>query len=391
MKRYISSILIVVVMILSIGTYYAQVTSYASNLPKLTFKTIEGDETELESVLVSGMYEEGSSNESFRLESNQLKYEKERSYYENLLGYYDPNYNRLVKEYRSFMRGKAFIETYYEDQDNLTIVTMNGDDKNGKYSLNFIIDSLAKKNKEEKSFEIDVPEQAKYENIIVRDVQFVQSKLQILTQNDVKTDNEKDTDEIHLYTIDLAGKKVVADETLLSETFDSSNEGHFAMPSKVDRGMANHVFLLALVKGRYSEEGGFTEKKRESSLYAYHYDTKKLEKIKIPNEKDITFESVESDFSVDGETLYVTGWEEGMMHILTFDIDKQKVINDYKPGSVDFTEIKDGRIFAITADELLIVDAKTGKTLYRGKLVKDSHDQKKDKNYLIQLHDVIIK
>ena len=391
MKRYISSILIVVVSLFSIGTYYAQVTSYASNLPKLTFKTIEGNEKELQSVALEGYYEEGSLSEHFRVESNQLKYTKEQSYFENLFDFYDPNYKRLVKEYRSFMRGKEFIETYYEDRDNLTFVTMNVDYENRKFSSSFNIDSLEKKNKDEKSYEIDVPEQERYADITVRDIQFAQSKLQVITQNDVITKDEKDTVEIHHYTIDLAGQKIVSDETILSETFDSSNEGHFAMPSKVDRGMASHVFLLALVKGRYSEEEGFKEKKGESSLYAYHYDTKKLEKIKIPNEEMITFESVENDFSFDEENLYMTGWEEEMRRILTFDIDKQKVINDYKPGSVDFTEIKDGRIFAITADELLIADPKTGKTLYKGELVVDSNEQEKDKNHIIQLHDIYIK
>lgn len=113
-----------------------------------------------------------------------------------------------------------------------------------------------------------VPKQEKYEDITVMDVQFVQSKLQIITQNDVISNNEKNTDEIHLYTIDLAGKKIISDETLLSETFDSSNEGHFAMPSKVDEGKANNVLVLALVKGSYIEEEGFKEKKGESSLFA---------------------------------------------------------------------------------------------------------------------------
>lgn len=65
-----------------------------------------------------------------------------------------------------------------------------------------------------------VPKQEKYKDITVIDVQFVQSKLQIITQNDVISNNEKNTDEIHLYTIDLASKKIISDEPLLSETFD---------------------------------------------------------------------------------------------------------------------------------------------------------------------------
>ncbi|MGE7686719.1 hypothetical protein [Peribacillus simplex] len=36
-----------------------------------------------------------------------------------------------------------------------------------------------------------MPKQEKYEDITVMDVQFVQSKLQIITQNDVISNNEK--------------------------------------------------------------------------------------------------------------------------------------------------------------------------------------------------------
>lgn len=389
MKRYISSVLMVVVIVLSIGTYYVQVNSYASSLPKITFKTVEGDEKELNSIILNGYYEEGNVSEPFSIDSNKITYQREMSYYDQLVGYSMTNYKRLVKEYRSFMRGKEYVESYYEDKDNLTFVTTDIDYDNRKYASNFNIDILEKKNKEKKTFEIGVPDQEKYQNIAIRDVQFVQSKLQVITQNDVISNNEKDLDEIHLYTIDLAGKKIVSDDMLLSETFDSSNEGHFSTVSKAELGKANNVFVVGVVKGSYSEEGEFKEKKGESSIFAYHYDTKKLEKIKLPKEMDISYESVESDLSYDEENLYMRVWEEGNATIHTFNIDKQKTINVFKPESVDFTSIQGGRIFAVTRGELLIADAKTGKMLYKGELVINSDDEKK--NQIIQLHEVTIK
>ncbi|MFJ7746882.1 hypothetical protein [Peribacillus sp. NPDC097295] len=388
MKRYISSILIIVVSILSIGTYYAQVTSYASNLPELTFKTVEGDERELHSIILNGYYEEGNLSESFSVDSGKTTYQKERSFFERLDGHINPTFERLEKEYRSFMRGKQYFDTYYEDEDNLTFVTTKMNEDNSKFYPKFYIDSLEKKDKEVKSFEIDLPDQDKYDDIVIRDVQFAQSKLQIITQNDLMKNEGKV--EIHHYTIDLAGKKVVNDETILSETFDSSNQGHFAMPSKVD-GKPNNVFVIALVKGSYSEEGEFTEKVGASSLFSYHYDKKTLEKIKLPKDLAITYENMESYFSYDEENLYMTGLEEERSRIFTFDLEKQKLINEFNLNAVDFAEIKDGRIFVMTADELLIADALTGKTLYKAKLGLESDDQKKDKNPIIQLYDVYIK
>ena len=197
----------VVVILLSIGTYYVQVTSYASDLPEITFKTVEGNEKELNSIILNGYYEEGNVSEPFSIDSNRTTYQREMSYFDHIVGHNMPNYERLVKEYRSFMRGKEYVESYYEDKDNLTFVTTDIDYDNRKYASNFNIDILEKKSKEEKTFEIDVPDQEKYENIAIRDVQFVQSKLQVITHNDVISNDEKDLDEIHLYTIDLADRK----------------------------------------------------------------------------------------------------------------------------------------------------------------------------------------
>lgn len=401
MKRYISSVLMVVIILLSIGTYYINVASYASNLPELTFKKLEGDEDELKSVHVNGDYIDGRIVENFdmEVESNKIEYRTQLSYYEDMVRNYEPNDERLVNEYRSFMRGKEYNDSYYEDKDNLTFVTMDINYENRKYSSNFKIESLDKKNKEEKSFEIDVPDQDKYADISVRDVQFAQSKLQIITQNDVLTNDENDMVEIHHYTINLAGNKIVSDETILSETFDSSNQGHFAMPSKVV-GKLNNVFIVALVKGSYSEEGEFKEKKAESSLFSYHYDTKELEKIKLPNDVDITYEFFESDFFFDEKNLYIKEQSDERTRIWTFDIVKQKIINDYtvERANSNSITIKDDRFLILTrkddgnsTDVLLIADGNTGKTLYKGELVLDSDDQKKDTVQRIQLHDVYIK
>lgn len=161
------------------------------------------------------------------------------------------------------------------------------------------------------------------------------------------------------------------------------------MPSKVV-GKPNNVFVIALVKGSYSEEGEFKEKVGESSLFSYHYDTNELEKIKPPNESDLTFEVVEKDYSYDEKNLYMMGWSEEKTQIWSFELDKQKIIKDYAVDSADITRIIDGRIYAINRDELLIADAESGKKLYKGKLVIDSADQKKDTVQRIQLHDVYI-
>ncbi|MDQ7862216.1 hypothetical protein RCO48_18060 [Peribacillus frigoritolerans] len=60
MKRYLCSIIIGMVVILSIGTYYVKFSS-ASSLPKYTFKTMEGSDKELDPVIINATIQNGSN------------------------------------------------------------------------------------------------------------------------------------------------------------------------------------------------------------------------------------------------------------------------------------------------------------------------------------------
>lgn len=117
MKRYICSIIIGMVVILSIGTYYVKVASSASGLPKYNFKTLEGSDKELDPVIIHGSLEVNPIYEPLTIESNQSIYASERSYFENLSGIRDFQIERLIKEHRSFMRGRDSINSLYEDDD----------------------------------------------------------------------------------------------------------------------------------------------------------------------------------------------------------------------------------------------------------------------------------
>ncbi|MBR8643975.1 hypothetical protein KEH51_02170 [[Brevibacterium] frigoritolerans] len=120
MKRYLCSIIIGMVVILSIGTYYVKVASSASSLPKYTFKTLEGSDKELDPVIINATLQKGSNfYEPLTIESNTTTYASERSYLENLTGRQNQQIETLVKEHRSFMRGKDSISSIYEDDDFL--------------------------------------------------------------------------------------------------------------------------------------------------------------------------------------------------------------------------------------------------------------------------------
>ncbi|MFB7640964.1 hypothetical protein [Peribacillus butanolivorans] len=409
MKRYICSIIIGLVVILSIGTYYVKVASSASDLPKYTFKTLEGSDKELDPIIINASLEKGRLYEPLTIESNQTTYGSEKSFLESLSGRQNLEMERLIKEYRSFMRGKDFIDSFYEDSDFLAYASVNsGFTKSGKMEAEFDIALLEKKSEDETSFDIELPDKDRKLNIDVRDVQLIHSKLQVLTIIDVNSNDDMQTKEVHLYTIDLANKKVLSDKTLLSETFKHPNQVEFGMPIDVAPIQSNNMILISLVKGKYHEDGSYEEKPNESKLLSYNYETEKLETVKLPKKEKVSYDMVRGGY-VDGKNLYLIEMKSDNYHIKTFDISSQKITNDMKldlPVLKDegyFTTIKNGRVYFLLGNgmdsggktykpaQLLIADLKTGKTLYKGETVMQATNKKNDKKFGFHIDDLKVK
>ncbi|MEY8755285.1 hypothetical protein AB9M93_12490 [Peribacillus frigoritolerans] len=401
MKRYLCSIIIGMVVILSIGTYYVKFSS-ASSLPKYTFKTLEGSDKELDPVIINATLENGSFYEPLTFESNTTTYASERSYLENLNGRQDHQIERLIKEHRSFMRGKNSISSLYEDDDFLAYASVNSEiTNNGKMEAEFDIGLLEKKDEEETSFQIELPNQGRIMNIDVRDVQLVHSKLQVLTMNDVNSNNEKQTKEVHLYTIDVANKKVLNDKTLVSETFTHPNQVDFEMPTDVAPSQPNNMVLISLIKGVNHEDGPFEKKLKESKLLSYNYETEKLETVK---KGSLSLDMERSGYA-DGKNLYLVEMKSGKYRIKTFDLSSQTLTNDTELDLAvnkkeHFSAIKNGRVYFLLGNEvdqgsltykpvqLLIADLKTGKTLYKGETVIN---KKNSKSFGLFINDLEVK
>jgi len=402
-KRYLCSIIIGMVVILSIGTYYVKVASSASSLPKYTFKTLEGSDKELDPVIINATLQKGSNfYEPLTIESNTTTYASERSYLENLTGRQNQQIETLVKEHRSFMRGKDSISSIYEDDDFLAYARVNSEyTKSGNMDAEFDIGLLEKKDEEETSFQIELPNQGRIMNADVRDVQLVHSKLQVLTMNDVNSNNEKQTKEVHLYTIDVANKKVLSDKTLVSETFTDPEQVDFQMPIDLAPSQPNNMVFISLIKG-VNHEDGFEEKLKESKLLSYNYETEKVETVK---KESLSLDMARSGYA-DGKNLYVVEMKSGKYRIKTFDLSSQTLTNDTELDIAAnkkeqyFAAIKNGRVYFLLNGmnqdglltykpaKLLIADIKTGKTLYKGETIIN---KKNSKSFELYINDLEIK
>ncbi|PJN87636.1 hypothetical protein [Bacillus sp. mrc49] len=390
MKRYLCSIIISLVVLLSIGTYY--VASSASGLPTYTFKTIEGSEKVLDPVIVHATLEKNSYTYlPLTIESNITTYGSNRSFWSET---FDVSIERLIKEHRSFMRGKDFIDSFYEDDDFLAYAAVNSKYTNsGKMEAEFDIGVLEKKDEDQTSFRIDLPHQERLMNTEIKDVQLIHSKLQVVTMNDVDSNDDKQTKEVHLYTIDLAKKKIVNDKTLVSETFTYPNQVDLVMPVDASPSKPRNLMVFSMIKGVNHEEREFEEKLKESKLFTYQYDTEKLTTVKGSKKESFNLGVARSGYT-DGKSLYALDDKSSTYHLKTFDISSEALTNDMEldlavnKKAQSYVEVKNGRVYILLGEEvdqdvitykpaqLLIADLKTGKTLYKGETVMHATDKK---------------
>ncbi|WP_340372253.1 hypothetical protein [Peribacillus sp. FSL E2-0218] len=406
MKRYLCSIIISLVVLLSIGTYYVKVASSASSLPTYTFKTSEGSVKELAPVRVNASLGNGGFYEPLSIESNRTIYDSDRSFWSDRN---DAQIERLIKEHRSFMRGKDIIDSFYEDDDFLAYASVNSEyTKSGKMKAEFDIGLLEKKGEDETTFRIDVLDQERVMNTEVRDVQLIHSKLQVLTMNDMNSNDDKQTKEIHLYTIDLAKKKVVSDRTLASETFTYPNQVDFEMPVNTSPSKPSNMVLFSLIKGVNHEERDYEVKLKESKLYSYQYDTEKLTTIKGAKKESLNFDIARSGYT-DGKNLYTLDATSGKYHLKTFNLSSEALTNDMEldlavnKKAQSYVEVKNGRVYILLGNEvdqyvitnkpaqLLIADLKTGKTLYEGETVRHAADKKNEQKIGFSINNLEVK
>src|SRR5690625_141152 len=104
MKKYGKSLLIVAVIVFGIGTFYMQSALSASKYPDFKLRKLNGDEAEVEPVVIDGVYSLGSMNpinERLQLTAEGSHYSREASYVDQINGDYQPFLiKQLQKEYR---------------------------------------------------------------------------------------------------------------------------------------------------------------------------------------------------------------------------------------------------------------------------------------------------
>ncbi|WP_099156610.1 hypothetical protein [Virgibacillus ndiopensis] len=385
MNKYWKLIIIGIVIILSIGTFYIKSALTVSKYPEFVIEKQSGDESEVDNVVINGNYYARSTiGESLTLTSNGSKYKSEQSFLKQLDGYGGIASIRQLKEkHRNFMRGKSGSpDHFYEDEHYLVYGEVD-------YQVNslsprdfrFSISVLDKVEDKTNSFEIDVPDVKELDYMNVDDVQMMDGKLKIFTKN-VTGGNEA----VHLYSLDIASEKIVDHKEVISNEGLLENQSGQIMILSETNPMQKHqnvLFEKSVIEDVEQSEGYYVSEEVSSELVAYNLETDESHPIALPEK----IHASEQRTMFDDSTIYfveespndvvVTPYllNEGIKGEFKFTLRDSKN-NDASVEESKTITINNGKVYAVTmmmdakkAAVLVVGSLKTGKTLYTGEII----------------------
>lgn len=389
MKRYWKTLVIVLAVLLSIGSFYIRNAVSASSLPQFTFAKESGDEREITPIVLEGSFDRSGhfgSAESFHISNNKIQYSSEQSFIEQITNEYGYGIRDLQEKYSSFMRGKRGPASFYEDKDFLAYAAIKeeGSSEKKDYSLNI---SLLDKEKEDwTQFAIEIPLKKSISFMNEVDVQLIGGTLKVVTDQEFHTNSDFQQKEVHVYSIDLSSKKIMADDLIFkSEKVDSGFIDYEKLTETNIRNSNQYVVYEKsyLEEGTDSQEDKTLDKSR-SELIVYNLETGKQKMIQtIVNDPDYTgYQSFYDDSSI-----YIVNRKDDRLEIETNNIKNKQLTNTFEfpilsseNGEDTKLIIKKDRIYLYSADEsyprqtqqpqglLIVADLMTGKKLYKGEL-----------------------
>ncbi|MFC4321476.1 hypothetical protein [Litchfieldia salsa] len=402
MKKYWKLTAIVAVIVISIGTFFVNSALSKEQFPEFVIQTESGDEDEIKSLVLEGSYEESSSMyyayTNVNISAGGSTY-KSHSFLDLVFGHTPTLIKELQKEYRTFMRGKtAWVNLYFEDDQFLAYA----DVEDGSFSSRDHKLTISVLNKEEghtASFKLAVPGGNEIEHLFVEDVQLVQGELFIITHNVMR----KNYDEKHIYTVNLANKKISSHEAIIGAPTQGQSETYFTLQligSNPTRANEQLIFVKTEVKVIDDMES-YREEEIDQEIISYNLATKEKEVINVPdlslNENQLSF--------FDGSTIYFIRSEGEKYVVIPYSLVDDQV---GKPFSIpilgelnaegQIVTVKDDKLYIVSSQmsprfdmtgNIIVADVLKGEILFKGQIaLKDS--SKREGNFELYIHEMFV-
>lgn len=413
MRRYGLSIVFVLLIVISIGTFYIQTT--ASSYPDFILKKQYGDEKEIEGVSLRGQYFNNRINATINVSSAGTKYMNERS----LFGLIDPYYwdngevKQIVSEHRQFMRGKRGFNGIYEDDQLLVYAEAKSDDSvsSGVRRFYFEVSVLDKKQNKTWSYEVSVPDGELNRIINVLDVQVFGDEIVVVTSNFNMIDSE-----YHRYSLGLKSNQIPLDQLIMLpqpqnvEIERSGTVVNFNVQRVYETSItkpSQYNIFYAIQTQTVPESNNMINSNNVSvqlinpvtsqeivSAQMIVYDLQTGREVKIDSQEVIEFLETQSgtnlmNFDMDGDNVFLTKQSNQGVIVMEYNIPNDKatihdVQLDDQTDAVIYKVIKNQRLYMLMGDvtdsnqpSLIIVDLNSDKMIYKGTIELNETEQYK--------------
>lgn len=420
MKRYIKLVSIVVITILTIGTFYIQQSVAMSQYPQFVIQTKSGDESVIESLMIDGSVHLGNALFNMLISLEGTEYFEWVSITNQVFRdyYYDADLSRLQKEYRNFMRGKYDDPAkFYEDDHYLIYATIKGNHRivnndPGKFDIEIAL--LDKQTKDKTTMTLPVPNGERYYYMYIEDVQFVNDELVLISNNHVRQrDSEGFTNqntEMHIYSIDLKTEKLIHEDTIEFQPISEKNRffGSIYLQSNENQLGANpYAVMIANIEEEIEETDGLVHfEPVDYQIIAYQFATKEQVKLDV---SDIIQEGYHPEKMID-HYLYFKKQSEQQVDMIRYNVETKAVdikqtfdlstisnipkdvMENYGGFHNDFSLIHQHRFYFIspflnenTDATIFVGDIETGEIAYEGVVTLDKN-QKIPDEYFVELY-----
>ncbi|AJS58173.1 hypothetical protein UB51_06305 [Paenibacillus sp. IHBB 10380] len=386
MRRYWFSILLSLFIIVGIGTYY--VYGATDRLPEYKLSTIEGDVNEGAKIQLEGSYVGGRGSKVVSVTADGSDYQNRHSVYRDNFSNAarswlnaESDIRQIIKDHRSFMRGKSYVGSLYKDEEWIIYADIYNDDvANSKVVLNIEILNLnsGKVNHFEPIVDGDSA------NSYVEDVQLVDDQIHILivTYSVGEVDKSDQHNEYHDYVVDMNSGALTNNEILAlgSKSKDNAKLYYSSITNATLSAPSDYALLLV----REEEKEGNANQGRvlyDKYLYSYAYKTGKITALPDTLKTAGTVEN--GSYHLEGSVLSILGYKNDFINMLRFNLDTGKADKDVisitgqQLGADNIIRgiAKEDRLFILFHKNGIpmtaVVDVTNGDIVYKGEVVSD--------------------
>ena len=355
--------------IITMTTFYMYAKTSASYF-NYKIETIAGDDKELDNVVLNTTYQDNMVR-SIQISKDGAKEWSTNSF----LGLSDNRstytmFSKYIKQYRQYMRGKELNpNVYYEDDERLIYANaITG--REFDFQTTWQVDILNKNTNNRVSFEL--AQQQNQSGIHVQDVCVRNGKIQIFTY----VFNYSGEEELHIYTVDEAEKKVVHDELIekvVQRQDDVESNLYVLNDSNPLQGEEEYIYGIEKVN-LYNGEAQSSVKE----LYIYNAVTHQRKTVDVPSKiREYVFSATIHDHDI-----IVVAPTKTALEVWRYNMNDEKwntsvqVNNKEINKEVLHTQINNGKLYVMNraADRLMIFVShlQTGKLLYEGEITGEN-------------------